>query len=82
MQTFHRHRLTDHYRYLILDGVSVRIRLVGNVQRRRVLCACGITREGRREVIDFQIVKAETQDSWYGFLWVLWSRVCVESFWS
>ena len=34
----HRRRLADDYRYLILDGVSVRIRLVGKVQRRRVLC--------------------------------------------
>ena len=25
--SFHRRRLADHYRYLILDGVSVRIRL-------------------------------------------------------
>jgi transposase-like protein len=74
VQTFHRRRLADHYRYLILDGVSVRIRLVGRVQRRMVLCAYGITREGRREVIDFQVVKAETEDSWYGFLWGLWSR--------
>ncbi len=71
---FHRRRLSDQYRYLILDGVSVRIRLIGKVQRRMVLCAYGITLEGRREVIDFQIVKAEGEDSWYGFLWNLWSR--------
>jgi len=72
--SFHRRRLTDHYRYLILDGVSVRIRLVGQVQRRMVLCAYGITTEGRCELIDFQIVKAESEDTWYGFLWQLWSR--------
>ncbi len=72
--SFHRRRLADHYRYLILDGVSVRIRLVGKVQRRMVLCAYGVTREGKRELIDFQIVKAEGEDTWYGFLWNLWSR--------
>ena len=44
--SFHRRRLADHYRYLILDGVSVRIRLVGKVQRRMVLCAYGITTAG------------------------------------
>lgn len=71
---FHRRRLTDHYRYLILDGVSVRIRLVGKVQRRMVLCAYGVTTEGQRALIDFQIVKAEGEDTWYGFLWNLWSR--------
>jgi transposase-like protein len=71
---FHRRRLADHYRYLVLDGVSVRIRLVGKVQRRLVLCAYGVTTEGQRELIDFQIVKAEGEDTWYGFLWNLWSR--------
>jgi len=74
VDSYHRRRLSDHYRYLILDGVSVRIRLVGKVQRRRVLCAYGITTEGQRELIDFQIVKAEGEDTWYGFLWSLWSR--------
>ena len=71
---FHRRWLADHYRYLILDGVSVRLRLVGHVQRRMVLCAYGITREGKRELIDFQLAKAEGEDTWYGFLWTLWSR--------
>jgi transposase-like protein len=54
--------------------VSVRLRLVGKVRRRIVLCAYGVTTEGRRELIDFQLVKAEGEDSWYGFLWGLWSR--------
>jgi transposase-like protein len=72
--SFHRRRLADAYRYLILDGVSVRIRLVGKVQRRMALCAYGITRQGQRELIDFQVVKAEGEDTWYGFLWHLWSR--------
>ena len=74
VNSFHRRRLADEYRYLILDGVSVRIRLVGKVQRRLVLCAYGITRQGKRELIDFQVVKAEGEDTWYGFLWNLWSR--------
>jgi transposase-like protein len=71
---FHRRHLANHYRYLILDGVSVRIRLVGQVQRRLALCAYGITREGQRQLIDFQIVKAEGEDTWYNFLWSLWGR--------
>jgi putative transposase len=71
---FHRRRLADQYRYLILDGVSVRIRLVGQVQRRMALCAYGITTAGQRELIDFLLVKAEGEDTWYGFLWSLWSR--------
>ena len=71
---FHRRRLSDRYRYLMLDGVSVRLRLVGRVQRRMVLCAYGVSLQGQRELIDFQLVKAEGEDTWYGFLWNLWSR--------
>jgi transposase-like protein len=74
VSSFHRRRLADAYRYLILDGVSVRIRLVGKVQRRRVLCAYGLTCQGKRELIDFQVAPAEGEDTWYGFLWNLWSR--------
>jgi transposase-like protein len=74
VRAFHRRRLQDDYRYLMLDGVSVRIRLVGKVQRRMALCAYGITREGKRELIGFRIVKAEGEDTWHDFLWNLWSR--------
>ena len=74
VQAFHRRRIADHYRYLLLDGVSVRIRLVGKVQRRIALCVYGITTKGQRELIDFQLVKAEAQDSWYDLLWNLWQR--------
>lgn len=71
---WHRRALPDTYRYLILDAVSVRIRLVGKVQRRMVLCAYGITEDGRRELIDFLIVKAESEDRWRAFLEDLWRR--------
>jgi len=54
---WHRRALSDHYPYLILDGVSVRLRLVGKVQRRVVLCVYGITKEGKGELIDFSSSK-------------------------
>ena len=74
VHAFHRRKLSDHYRYLLLDGVSVRIRLVGKVQRRMVLCAYGVSTQGQRELIDFHIVNAEGQESWYDFLWNLFQR--------
>lgn len=74
VHAFHRRRLCDQYRYLLLDGVSVRLRLVGQVQRRMVLCVYGITTAGQRELIEFQIVKAESEDTWYALLWNLWQR--------
>jgi transposase-like protein len=66
--------LEDRYEYLLLDGVSVRLRLVGAVRRRMVLCAYGITAQGRRELIDFQIVNAEGEDTWKTFLLDLYRR--------
>lgn len=71
---WHQRTLSDTYRYLILDGVSVRIRLVGKVQRRMALCAYGIGTDGRRELIDFLLVKAEGEDTWRSFLENLWRR--------
>ena len=68
VKSFHQRRLADDYRYLIFDAVSVRIRLIGKVQRRVVLCAYGINRQGLRQLIDFQIVQAEGQDTWFNFL--------------
>ena len=71
---YHGRKLADHYEYLLLDGVSVRLRLVGAVQRRMVLCAYGITAHGKRELIDFMIVKAEGEDTWKTFLLSLYRR--------
>jgi len=65
---WHRRALADEYQYLILDGVSVRLRLVGAVRRRLVLCAYGVRLNGKRELIDFMMVKAESQDTWKSFL--------------
>ena len=71
---FHHRPLLDRYEYLLLDGVSVRLRLVGTVQRRMVLCAYGITAEGKRELLDYLIVKAEGEDTWKMFLLDLYRR--------
>ncbi len=72
--SWHRRPLLDQYCYLILDGVSVRIRLVGKVLRRMVLCAYGLKQDGRRELIDFLIVKSESEAHWRSLLDELWRR--------
>ena len=68
--------LSDRYPYLILDGVSVRLRLVGPVQRRVALCAYGITKAGKGELIDFLLLKSESQESWKRLLRSYGSAVC------
>jgi len=71
---WHRRVLSDTYRYLILDGVSVRIRLVGKVQRRVALCAYGVRDDGERELIDFLLVRSESEAHWRSLLEELWRR--------
>lgn len=74
VKEWHHRSLQDHYQYLLLDGISVRIRLGGKVQRRLVLCAYGVSLKGQRELIDFMLVKVEGEDTWHNFLSDLWRR--------
>jgi putative transposase len=71
---WHRRTLNDNYQHLILDGVSVRLRLVGTVKRRVVLCAYGITKEGKGELIDFLLSKVESEETWKRLLVDVWNR--------
>jgi len=74
VSAWHRRKLCDHYQYLIVDGVSVRLRLVGKVQRRVALCAYGIGEDGQRALIDFLLVRSESEESWRSLLEELWRR--------
>jgi transposase-like protein len=71
---FHTRLLADRYRYLLLDGVYLRVREGVTVKRRVVLCAYGITPAGEREFVDFQLGKSESQSAWEGFLNRLYQR--------
>lgn len=73
VRRFHRHTLTDKYMYLLFDGIVVKTRLV-KVEKKVVLCAYGITGEGRRELIDFMQAKNESESNWYIFLNDLYRR--------
>jgi transposase-like protein len=73
-RAFHQRALEDRYRYLLCDGVYLRIRDAGGVRRRVALCAYGLTHEGVREMIDFKIVRDESQAAWESFLNALYER--------
>ena len=73
-QAFHQRPLTDHYRYLLCDGVYLRIRDAGGVKRRVALCVYGLTEAGVREMIDFKIVRAESHPAWESLLQSLQDR--------
>ncbi|MDP2955658.1 MAG: transposase, partial [Longimicrobiales bacterium] len=65
---WHRRPLQDEYRYLILDGLSLRVKTPDGTKRRLILVAYGITQHGRRRMIDYRLAKTESQGAWEGFL--------------
>jgi len=78
---WHRRPLTDHYRYLLFDGIHLKARSTPSVFRagrksrpRVVLVAYGVTEEGVKELIDFRIAPKESAPCWEQFLWSLYHR--------
>lgn len=71
---FHSRRIADIYCYLILDGIVLKVKGAKGVAKRFVLCAYGITPEGRREIISFRQATAESEPGWEAFLRDLYNR--------
>ena len=72
---FHRRRLGDHFVYLFLDGVVLKVReLSGPVRRRTVLVAYGVCAGGRREIIDYRFAQGESESGWLEFVQGLFLR--------
>ena len=65
---WHRRPLHDEYRYMFLDGLSLRVKTPDGAKRRLILVAYGITQDGRRHLIDYRLVRTESQAAWEGFL--------------
>ncbi len=74
VKRYHERGLLDIYRYLFFDGVVLKQRGAAKVQRRVILCAYGISWEGKREMIDFLLATSESQNAWEGFLRDLYRR--------
>jgi len=71
---FHEAPLTDDVRYLLLDGVSMRVKGAAGVKRRLVLCAYGITVSGQRRLLAFRLAQSESAQAWEAFLHQLRER--------
>lgn len=71
---FHRRRLANHYRALILDGVVLSRKTGGGALRRPVLVALGLTLEGMKEILDFRLAASESRAEWEAFLHDLYRR--------
>jgi len=71
---FHRRQLADIYQYLFLDGICLKVKGASTVHKRYVLCAYGITRDGKKEIISFRQASSESEAQWEGFLRDLYER--------
>lgn len=70
---FHFRALEDKYEVLLVDGLWVHC-YEGRVFKRVILFVMGITAEGKKELIDFKVAKAESQGEWEGFFNSLYQR--------
>lgn len=71
---YHGRALGDRYRYLFFDGVVLRSKGAAKVQKKILLCAFGITMDGRQEMIDFYAAPTESEACWEIFLNDLYRR--------
>jgi putative transposase len=66
--------VADEYVYLLLDGVSQRVRGSVGRKRRMVLSAIGIRADGTKEFISYLQVNRESASTWEAFLRDLFDR--------
>lgn len=74
VKQYHARPLQDIYLYLFLDGIVLKTRTGFGAKKKTVLAAYGIRVDGIRELIDFQVVKHESENTWTGFLNRLYGR--------
>jgi len=74
VSAFHRRRLPNRYKALILDGVMIRRKTGMGAITRPVLVALGLRHDGKKEVIDFRSVRSESGPAWEAFLTDLMRR--------
>jgi len=59
--------IEDKYEYLFLDGIYDKVREIG-LERKVLLCALGITKDGKKEILSFRLVDSESEANWTEFL--------------
>lgn len=72
--SFHRRRLENQYRALMLDGVVLSRKTGAGALRRPVLVALGLRHDGKKEVVDFRLAASESAAEWERFLTDLYTR--------
>ena len=74
VRRYHGREVEDRYRYLFFDGVVLKSKGALKVQKKILLCAFGITVQGRHEMIDFYPAASESAACWEAFLRDLYQR--------
>jgi putative transposase len=74
VRQFHQAPLGDDWRYLFLDGVSLRVRRPAGRQRVQLLVAYGVRADGTRQLLAFTRSPGESQAAWEGVLQDLYRR--------
>jgi len=66
--------IADEFVYLLLDGITLKVKAAQGVQKKLVLTAYGITKDGKRRIISFRIASSESEAEWEAFLNDLYRR--------
>lgn len=74
VQKYRKKPIADEFMYLILDGVTMKVKEAPHARKVTVLCAYGITTYGKRCLVAFEQVRAESEACCEAFLESLWKR--------
>ena len=74
VEAFHRRPLTDSYKALMLDGVVLSRKTGAGALKRPVLVVLGLRPDGKKEIIDYRLARAESAAEWERFLDDLYAR--------
>ena len=74
VRVFHNRKLSDGYKYLFLDGLTVKLKTALGVRKRLLLIAYGIREDGRKELIEYRQACSESEEEWESFLNDLYRR--------
>lgn len=74
VKVFQQAQLKDEWVYLLLDGVSLRVRRPAGRQRVQMLVAYGVRADGSRQLLGFLRSRGESQAAWEGLLMDLYRR--------
>jgi transposase-like protein len=65
---FRNERITDKFKYIYLDGMSIKVRDIGKMKKFTVLMAYGVTDDEKKRLIDFNLAKTEGEENWTRFI--------------